>query len=251
VSDAPSTAQGQGGIRARTLAFPWVTSLLSCAAILAYLQPELALWLEDQEGACRKAELWRPLFGHLAHASFQHLALNLGAFLILGTWRERNVGHARFLLEYAALAIGVAAGVRGLHVDWLSYRGLSGVVYGLLAIGLLPPVGSSWRSASSLIGLSAAALFAAKSLLEWLHGGWIFEARSLEEGLGLRYLAGSHVAGLAVGVAIRIGSGAHWARLKSGRNTRVARQETRLEAPVPNPEHPEHPEHTVRDTLPA
>ena len=151
-------------------------------------------------------QIWRPLTGHLTHASAEHLWLNVGLFLLLGALREHRVGTRRFLLEVSLMALAVACGVRLLHDDWTSYRGLSGVVYGLIPLCFLRP--------QHPLGPVLIAALAGKSALEWQHGGWLLQPDSLQATLGVAYLPGSHVAGLVAGLLIvaaerqRAGSGA-------------------------------------------
>ena len=127
-----------------------VSFLIAGLALAATFVPALGLLFEDVRELDRNApgELWRPLTGHLAHGSATHLALNLIVFLPLALWRERRVGSLRLAIELTALALGVAGGVRLLHGDWATYRGLSGVVYGLIAIVFLtPPFSEGGRAA--------------------------------------------------------------------------------------------------------
>jgi rhomboid family GlyGly-CTERM serine protease len=139
-------------------------------------------------------QIWRPLTGHLAHAGSQHLWLNVLTFCFLGVLRERQVGTRRFILEVAVLALSVALGVRLLHNDWTSYRGLSGIVYGLVPLCLL--------GEQNRVGPAVVAILVGKSLLEWRLGGWLYERGSLETALGVTYLPGSHVAGLVGGLLL-------------------------------------------------
>lgn len=191
-----------GGTARQTLSlFPAGTLLLASAAALATLIPLLSRILIDAREAVDRLEPWRPWTGHLVHGTVAHLALNLAAFVPLGLLRERRRGTTGFLLECAAIAACVAAGIRLFHPSWTTYCGLSGVVYGLLALVLLE--GPSTRSARAVCW-GAAALLAIKSVSEYHGGGWLAEGAALEGLLGVVFLPASHCAGLAAGAAITL-----------------------------------------------
>lgn len=181
---------------------PRVAIAGSIFAIVATLSPTLHALVLDREGG----EPWRWLTGSFAHASASHLTGNAVAFFLLMAIRERAVGSLRATGELVLLLLGVAAGVRALHVDWVSYQGLSGVVYGqivLLLADLLPSRRTldpaphpGWRA------LAIGAIFlglVAKTVLEYARGDWLFGAAELRESLGVAFYPGAHLAGLAVG----------------------------------------------------
>ncbi|MBI4602955.1 MAG: rhomboid family intramembrane serine protease [Planctomycetes bacterium] len=197
--------------------WPAGTALLAAAAVAATVVPALSRALIDLRGAEGDgAAPWRPLTGHLVHASASHLLLNLLVLVPAAALRERRVGAARLLVEYAVLAVAVAAGVRLLHDGWTSYCGLSGVLYGWLALVLLDLGGAGAsrrdrpdrpradRPRARALGLAVVALLAAKTALELAGSGWLAGREALEAALGVRYLAGSHAAGLAAGALLAL-----------------------------------------------
>ena len=167
--------------------------------------------LIDVRYVAHDAEWWRPLTGHLVHGSSLHLLLNLSFFVPLGLLHERQVGTFRFLLECGSLAACVAGGVRLLHSNWETYCGLSGVVYGLLTVVLLAHAGARGCRRSNP-GLSVPHYFdagvvfalAAKSIFEYVNGGWLTGASTLTPSLGVIYLPGSHGAGIAAGLVLAL-----------------------------------------------
>lgn len=206
----------------QTLAlFPAGTFLLASAATLATLLPFLGRILIDAREAADRLEPWRPWTGHLVHGTLAHLALNLAAFVPLGLLRERRRGTAGFLLECAAIAACVAAGIRLFHPSWTTYCGLSGVVYGLLALVLLE--GPTSRGARAVCW-SAVAVLAVKSVSEYRGGGWLVEGAALEGLLGVVFLPASHVAGLVAGAAITLlyAASSGTALAHASRNARTA-----------------------------
>ena len=164
---------------------------LTVVAILTTASPPLRQLFIDRAGSVVDGQWWRLLTGHLAHGGDHHLLLNLILFIPLGALRERDAGTRRFLCELTFLALTVAVGIRLFHPDWTTYQGLSGIVYGLLAVALLAgntePTSSQWLLVIFLV---------VKSGLELLCGCWLLAGDSLCRSLEVTYLPGSHCAGL-------------------------------------------------------
>ncbi len=189
---------------------PPVTLALAFVSCLAMLRPGWSDGIEDRR--CLGGELWRLLSGHLAHGSAQHFLLNLGLFVPLAAWREKKRGSCLFVLEYACLAACVAIGVRWCHSEWYSYRGLSGVVYGLIALTLLDGTygeKATHRRGPSRCSLVLIGILAVKTGLEVWAGGWLFETRTLTASLGVVFLPGSHLGGLVGGAALAVTGNAY------------------------------------------
>ena len=183
---------------------PVTTIAVAAVGTAAWIFPSLATGLEDRPDASLASGWWRPLSGHLAHGSTHHFLLNIALLVPLLAWRERRVGAARALIELMWLAAAVAIGVRCMHDGWTSYRGLSGVVYGLIArvlVEIAVGASSARRSHASIrwIAAGVVALLAVKTVSECVAGGWLTSSNELHAALGVVYLPGSHLAGLAAG----------------------------------------------------
>jgi len=191
------------------------TSIAILAAALAIVSsPVAGSLLEDRELLTAPGgmlpEIWRPLSGHLVHGSASHLLGNVLVLAPLLVWRERRVKSRRLALECAFLAATVALGVRTLHDGWTSYRGLSGITYGMLAIFLSTASRSATtdgeahppRRLGRRAGVVALAMLGVKTLVELAHGGWIVDGIALTDALGVVYLPASHLAGLAAGAVL-------------------------------------------------
>lgn len=184
-------------------------------ALLASLLSSLPAWsrlLEDHQvltmgAAC---DYWRPFTGHLTHRSPAHLLFNLALFMPLALLHERRRGSGAFLADYIFLSLCVALSVRLTHPDWESYRGLSGVAYGLIVLVLLGPIPRASSSSPLREGArtelwASAVLVAAigyKTLLEVRWGGWIHAGDLLDQMLGVRFLPGSHLGGILGGLLL-------------------------------------------------
>ena len=119
--------------------------VLAVALEAAGLRDALA-W--DRAGLTEQ-QLWRLATGHFVHLGWSHLALNLAGLTLL-TW---IVGRSFDVLGWVVVAL---ASIIAMDIgfwffdpalDW--YVGLSGLLYGLLAAGLV--VGISRREIESLI----------------------------------------------------------------------------------------------------
>jgi membrane associated rhomboid family serine protease len=113
---------------------------------------------------------------HLAHLTPAHLALNLLAFLVLGSLCEPALrGRYGALLAVAAVAVG--AGLFLVHPRLGSYRGLSGIASAQFAALLAARLTSSVRTRRFRelpAPLLAAGLFLVKLLTETHRGAPVF-----------------------------------------------------------------------------
>jgi rhomboid family GlyGly-CTERM serine protease len=209
----------RGGLRE----LPAGTCIVACLGVISTVCPLVSSWLIDERDTAGRFEPWRPFTGHLVHGSLTHLLLNLAVFVPVASRRERKTGTARLLLELLALAAAVSLGVRAPHVEWNTYCGLSGVVYGLLTIVLLDGVRLPGAGARTRGGAAVVAVLAMKTALEAAAGGWFLQREGLEASLGVIYLPGSHAAGMAGGLLIAAGSRLQaWLALHPSRNVFTA-----------------------------
>ncbi len=124
-----------------SLALPWRTLLLTGLALGLFLSfgaaPEA--WVIDRI-AIAQGEWWRLITGHWVHSDLEHATWDIGALLVLGLLFESRLKGKLFTV--------LALGTLGIDL-WLWYAlpslnyycGLSGILNGLLAIGLL----EMWR----------------------------------------------------------------------------------------------------------
>lgn len=124
------------------------------------------LLLRYDRSAVFAGELWRLLSGHLVHGSLRHLALNLaGASLIAALFgRDYSAAHWLSILLVSALAIDVAFVFYEPQLQW--YVGLSGVLHGAIAAGLV----AWWRYENRYLTTAVAMLLLAKLVWEQQYG---------------------------------------------------------------------------------
>lgn len=92
--------------------------------------PEQFIWLADTGFE----QTWRMVSAHFVHSDIEHLAWNVGAFMILGSIIEQ---HSKRDLIYGLILGVVAVNVYLLSLYQLNaYAGLSGVLNTLLVVAL-------------------------------------------------------------------------------------------------------------------
>ncbi len=94
--------------------------------------------LQYQREAILSGELWRLVSGHLVHLNAPHLLMNLlGLWLIWLLFLSRESSGILCFYRLPVLLIGTALTLLALNPEVTWYRGLSGALHGLLALGLL------------------------------------------------------------------------------------------------------------------
>jgi rhomboid family GlyGly-CTERM serine protease len=90
----------------------------------------------DRE-AVLSGELWRLITGHLVHLGPSHLAMNLLALAILAVVLPALASWRQWLLSGLTSAFFIDVGLLGFHQDIAWYVGLSGVLHGFWAAGVV------------------------------------------------------------------------------------------------------------------
>jgi rhomboid family GlyGly-CTERM serine protease len=94
--------------------------------------------LQYQQNLVKTGQWWRLISAHLVHLGWAHLTMNLAGLILI--WHlfvspERSPTICVFHLPL--LALGTALGLLWLNPELSWYRGLSGVLHGLIVISLL------------------------------------------------------------------------------------------------------------------
>jgi rhomboid family GlyGly-CTERM serine protease len=149
---------------------PWRTLLLAAGAVSAYLAlgPAPAGWVFDRF-AISDGEWWRLLSGHWVHSSPSHAGWNIAALLLLGALFEPRL-RWRLPLSLLIAALGVGAWLWWGMPELLYYCGLSGILNGLLALGLL----QHWQEHRHPLALLSAAVAGLKIVVESSTGQALF-----------------------------------------------------------------------------
>lgn len=136
----------------------WVVPIaLALSSVLVFLLPDAATELAWLRGL-NAEQPWRLAGAHLVHLGAAHLALNLAGLAVC--WALVGAMWRPAIWATALLPLAVAIGA-GLHLfrDISGYVGLSGLIHGLFAFGLVG-MWSRWRlgaafGATYLVGKAA------------------------------------------------------------------------------------------------
>ncbi|MEJ2591714.1 MAG: rhombosortase [Candidatus Thiodiazotropha sp.] len=123
------------------------------------LPPDLVHRLEYNRTAILAGEWWRLVSGHFVHLSGSHLLMNLAAlWLIRELFLQRENPLVCCLYRLPLLTIGTALGLLLLSPELAWYRGLSGILHGLLVFALLQQLTRQPGSTALLLTLLAGKL---------------------------------------------------------------------------------------------
>lgn len=179
----------------------WILpGVLVLAAVLAALAgDEGREWLRYDRSGIADGEFWRLLTGHIVHLGVSHLCLNLAGLLLVWYLVGEYFDQVLWLVVLAAVCVGIDAGLWWLDPQLIWYVGLSGVLHGLLAAGVLAgfPQG---RPETRILAVALAA--------KLIYEQWIGPLPGSEASSGGNVVVAAHfygaVTGLLVAAAIRI-----------------------------------------------
>ncbi len=114
--------------------------VIAIAVIVALWGDSGREWLSYDRGAIARGEIWRLLSGHLVHLGPAHLLLNLMGFVLIWILIGRVFNIAQWLAIGAVITLGIDLGfwIFEPQLEW--YVGLSGVLHGVLAAGIVASV---------------------------------------------------------------------------------------------------------------
>lgn len=167
--------------------------------------------LRFERDAIAAGELWRLWTAHFVHLGWNHAWLNCAGVLLCCLLAPERFDR-RLWLRLACLALGVGLCLWRLSPGVPDYVGLSGVLYGMFVLCLLP---------QGLQGDKSAWL-ALACVLAWMLWQWLVAPSVSEERMiGGTIVSIAHVYGFCLGLA---GVGLGW--LAARRQRPVAAQET-------------------------
>jgi rhomboid family GlyGly-CTERM serine protease len=157
-------------------------------------------WFRFDRAAISGGEAWRLVTGHLAHLGFGHFVLNAIALLLIWYLAGREFTVPAWLVVIASSIAGIDMGLWYLDPQLAWYVGLSGLLHGIFAAGLV----ARWHSArreSIVLGL----LLAGKIAYEQ----WLGPLPGSEASAGGSVVVNAHLYGALSGAAaaclLRIG----------------------------------------------
>lgn len=93
--------------------------------------------LEFSRTAITQGEYGRIFTGNFVHYGFAHLIMNLAAFILVGFSLLRDFSVKNYVALFIVCALFVGWGILLRNPDLFFYRGLSGILHGLIVAGLL------------------------------------------------------------------------------------------------------------------
>lgn len=149
----------------------WLIGALSATVLLLAFSGDAARFaLRYQRSAILNGEIWRLVTGHLVHGNGWHLGLNLAGTGLVALLFGRDYAPRQWL---AILFASIAAIDSGFvfyepQLEW--YVGLSGVLHGAIAAGLV----AWWHYENRGLTLSVALLLTLKLIWEQARGALPF-----------------------------------------------------------------------------
>lgn len=165
-----------------------------CAlVVLHFLYVDAIIGLAYLRGAIAEGQWWRLLTGHFVHFTGYHAAMNAVGLLFVSA----VLLYRQSLLLMAGLNVFlplfISFGLWWFHSDIDQYRGYSGVIYGLIAAGLI----LEWKANRGIHSL-ALVLLAAKIAYEQLPG---YDVDYLMAEIGVPVAIEAHLWGFIGGIA--------------------------------------------------
>ncbi len=139
--------------------------VVTVAGLLALGGDGLTALLRFERAPVGNGELWRLLSGHFVHLGMTHFVLNAAGLVLVMVLVGTAFGPLGWLGITVFCIAGIDAGLWLLDSDLVWYVGLSGLLHGLLAAGLV-----ARARIAPLESLVIAGLVAAKILFEQLSG---------------------------------------------------------------------------------
>jgi len=121
---------------------------LAVMALLGQLGgAQLIETLRYDRAAILDGQWWRVLSGHIVHVGWMHLAMNVAGLVLVWLLFGVRLSTQRWLVVLLLSALGVSAGLLLRQPDLNWYVGLSGVLHGLFAAGIVAALAAGDRGA--------------------------------------------------------------------------------------------------------
>src|SRR5882724_3001545 len=145
----------------------WLMGLAAVAMVLLWLGGErITSLLQYRRSSILQGEYWRLVTGHVVHAGFRHLILNLAGAAIMAALFLRTYSLRQWTYILLASLIAIDLGFLLRDRDLETYVGLSGVLHGVLAAGTI----AWWRTESRGLAIALTAITVGKLTWEQWQG---------------------------------------------------------------------------------
>jgi rhomboid family GlyGly-CTERM serine protease len=139
----------------RHSAVPWAAGLFLLFIILAWL-PGAEDALSYQRQAIASGQYWRAFTGHFVHLNLAHALMNGVGTLMLAVFLRQELPLRYWWTVLLIAPFGISLGLWFKQPELLGYAGFSGVLHGLLYLGVLRllPVSRVFAGAVLLVLIS-------------------------------------------------------------------------------------------------
>ena len=181
--------------------WPIITPALAGVAVVGFVVPGFAAWLQYDRQALFGGQLWRLITCHWTHWSATHLWWDVVVFVILGVWCEHE-SRRRWMVCLIASVLLIPLTLWPVLSDMQTYRGLSGLDTALFTLLAVMLIRRSVRLRQWLIvGVIAAALLGltVKTIWEMATHTPLF---AVDAAVDMVPVPLAHIVGGAIGVIV-------------------------------------------------
>ena len=169
---------------------------LAVMALLGQLGgAQLIETLRYDRAAILDGQWWRVLSGHIVHVGWMHLAMNVAGLVLVWLLFGVRLSTQRWLVVLLLSALGVSAGLLLRQPDLNWYVGLSGVLHGLFAAGIV---------AALAVGDRGALVLAIALVVKLIWEGMAGPMPGTGEWVGARVVTEAHLYGALAGGATSV-----------------------------------------------
>ncbi|KPK39847.1 MAG: hypothetical protein AMJ69_04490 [Gammaproteobacteria bacterium SG8_47] len=169
---------------------------LAVMALLGQLGgAQLIETLRYDRAAILDGQWWRVLSGHIVHVGWMHLAMNVAGLVLVWLLFGVRLSTQRWLVVLLLSALGVSAGLLLRQPDLNWYVGLSGVLHGLFAAGIV---------AALAVGDRGAVVLAIALVVKLIWEGMAGPMPGTSEWVGARVVTEAHLYGALAGGATSV-----------------------------------------------
>lgn len=151
--------------------------LLTALFLLLALLPLVSHWFEYRRDLIAEGELWRLFSAHFTHLNLAHAVMNAAGLLLLSLLFAREVSRAQWWVLILAAPVFISAGLWMRQPGLQGYAGFSGVLHGLLYLGVVRMLPAIPKMAGILLLLLVSrqvweqtASYDPEYLREWIDG---------------------------------------------------------------------------------
>lgn len=112
-------------------------TLVALSTLFALAGKGATHWLRYDREAILHGQWWRLISGNMVHLGWPHLALNLAGLVLVWLLFRQTLATRHWIVITVASAVAVGAGLLAFDPALQWYVGLSGVLHGLFAAGVI------------------------------------------------------------------------------------------------------------------